>query len=109
MSANSFYDSRAWRRVRREVLTMDHHECQLCKARHRHSRAEIVHHRCHLDQYPDVSEYPTVKAFFRVEDPATGERRRNLVSVCRACHETVCHPERLVQAEARGPLTPERW
>ena len=103
MSANSFYNSRAWRRVRREVLTMDHHECQLCKARHRHSRAEIVHHRCHLDQYPELG------LSVWVEDPATGERRRNLVSVCRACHETVCHPERLVQAEARGPLTPERW
>lgn len=101
MSKNGFYDSRAWRRVRREVLRLDHNECQLCKARGRHSRGEIVHHRYHLDQYPDWG------LMIWVED--AGERKRNLLTVCRECHETVCHPERLSAAPEREPLTPERW
>lgn len=53
MSANGFYDSRAWRRVCREVLAMDHNECQICRQRHRHSPGAIAHHVYHLDQYPE--------------------------------------------------------
>lgn len=103
MSANSFYDSRAWRRVRREVLEMDHNECQLCRQRHTHTKGVIVHHSFHLDQYPEYG------LSVWVEDPGTGERRRNLITVCRTCHETACHPERMAAMPPAEPLTPERW
>lgn len=103
MSATGFYDSRAWRRVRREVMAMDHNECQLCLAQHRHTPGVIVHHSCHLDRYPELG------LTIWVEDPTTGQRRRNLITVCRDCHETVCHPERMAAAPPREPLTPERW
>lgn len=103
MSANGFYDSRAWRRVRRKVLAMDHNECQLCRERHRHTPGVIVHHVWHLDEYPEYA------LSVWAEDPETGERTRNLLTVCRECHETVCHPERMVLAAPREPLTPERW
>lgn len=103
MSAIGFYDSRAWRRVRKEALKNCHNECQICKARHVHVRAELVHHVYHLADYPQwgLCEF--------VRDPATGEEVRNLLPVCRECHETVCHPgRRWVQGDA-SPLTEERW
>ena len=103
MSAISFYDTSAWRRVRREVLRLDNNECQECKIRHRHTKAVVVHHTYHLDEYPEFG------LSMWVDDPETGERKRNLVSVCRECHETVCHPERLHDAAPAPPLTEERW
>lgn len=103
MSATAFYDSRAWRRVRREVLAMDHNECQICRARHRHAPGVIVHHSFHLDEYPEYA------LAVWVDNPATGERKRNLLTVCRDCHETVCHPERLAAPAPAAPLTEERW
>lgn len=57
----------------------------------------------HLDKYP---QYGLVRY---IQDPTTGEWKRNLISVCKECHETVCHPERMREAEARMPLTVERW
>lgn len=111
MSKNGFYDSRAWRRVRREVMAMDHNECQICRRQHKHTPGVIVHHSCHLDEYPELG------LMVWVEDPVTGQRQRNLITVCRECHRTVCHPERMEalakwkdrMAERKEPLTPERW
>ncbi len=103
VSGIGFYDSRAWRKLRREVMAYDNNECQYCKARHRHTRGELVHHEFHLDTYPQYG------LMMWVEDPATGELKRNLVTVCKACHETVCHPERVRKFECKVPLTPERW
>lgn len=103
VSKIGFYDTRAWRKMKREVLKHDHFECQYCKNRGRHTRAEVVHHEFHLKDYPQYG------LMMWVEDPETGERRRNLVSVCRRCHETVCHPERSRKMIVKKPLTPERW
>ena len=103
MSKTGFYDSRAWRKVRREVMRLDNNECQCCKERHRHSAGQLVHHNFHLDEYPQYG------LMMWVEDPATGVRRRNLITVCRECHETVCHPERMQGGEYRPLLTEERW
>ncbi len=104
MSAISFYDTGAWRRKRREVLRACNNECQICKARHIHTRAEIVHHVFHLEDYPQWGLLEFVR------DPVTGELTRNLLPVCRRCHETVCHPGRLRSVEtAAPPLTVERW
>ena len=104
MSEVGFYDTGSWRQKRKEVLKKLNRECQLCKQHGRHSRAVIVHHVYHLDEFPQwgLLEF--------VSDPVTGERRRNLLPVCRNCHETECHPERMRQAQAKTePITPERW
>ena len=94
-----FYWWADWLRLRDKVLEMDRHECQLCKARGRYSAATIVHHVKHLRERPDLA--------LSVFDPDTGERQ--LVSVCKACHEAE-HPESLRQfAPAKAPLTAERW
>ncbi len=95
---NPFYHTRQWKRVRDKVLKLDHYECVICREqRHRHTRAELVHHVWHLSDYP---EYAT--------EIYVGDRR-NLISVCRNCHETVCHPERMRMEPAKKPLTTERW
>lgn len=81
------------------VLRLDRFECQLCKARGRYRRATIVHHVKHLRDRPDLA--------LSVWDPDTGERQ--LVSVCKACHELE-HPESFRQnAPQAQPLTTERW
>lgn len=95
-----FYWWPEWRtRMRPDVLALDRYECQLCKARGRYARATIVHHVKHLRDRPDLA--------LSVWDLETGERQ--LVSVCKACHERE-HPEALVQfAPKSPPLTVERW
>lgn len=87
------------RGIRAAVLKMDNYECQACKARGKYSRGEIVHHVKHLRDRPDLA--------LSVYDPATGARQ--LVSLCKACHEAE-HPESLRQyAPAAEPITAERW
>lgn len=97
-----FYNSRIWDRTREKVLKMDHNECQRCKAAGRYRKAEVVHHVQHLEDRPDLA--------LEIFDPATGQRQ--LISLCRACHERE-HPERLRQRQPaeRGESfeTEERW
>lgn len=95
-----FYFWPEWRDdLRPRVLKLDRYECQLCKARGRYSRAEIVHHVKHLRDRPDLA--------LSIWDPDTGERQ--LVSVCKTCHEQE-HPEALTRYEPkREPVTAERW
>ena len=96
---NIWYNSAAWRHTRAAVLRMDHYECQRCKARGRHSNAVIVHHVKHLRDRPDLA--------LSIYDPDTGERQ--LVSVCKRCHEEL-HPEAQRQYRPKGnPVTVERW
>lgn len=98
-TSDRFYDWPEWERIRADVLRMDQWECQACKARHRYRKAELVHHVKHLKDRPDLA----LSAF----DPATGERQ--LVSLCRACHEEQ-HPERMRQPTPHSaPVTEERW
>lgn len=98
-TSDDFYDWTEWVHVRRDVLQMDHQECQRCKDCGRYRRAVIVHHVKHLRDRPDLA--------LSVVDPDTGERQ--LVSLCRACHEDV-HPERGLKCYPQPPpLTIERW
>lgn len=98
---NPFYLSPEWRKLRKEVLRDDKGECQVCKSKGKYKRAEIVHHEKHLDQFPELG----LQKFYQDEQ---GNLKRNLISVCRECHETVCHPERL-RKNSKEPLTEERW
>lgn len=96
---NVWYNSEPWRSTRETVLRADRYECQRCKARGRYSKATIVHHVKHLKDRPDLA--------LSLYDPDTGERQ--LVSVCKRCHEEL-HPEAQRQYRPRvAPLTPERW
>lgn len=94
-----FYTWGEWRRLRPEVLKLDHNECQRCKAMGRFRRGNIIHHVKHLQDRPDLA--------LSIWDPETGERQ--LVTVCKRCHEEL-HPESLASfPPAKPPLTAERW
>lgn len=97
----SFYDWPEWDQRRTQVLELDRGECVLCRERrHRYRPAVLVHHVKHLRDRPDLA--------LSVVDPETGERQ--LVSLCRACHEDE-HPERRWRKvpKIRPQAAPERW
>lgn len=96
---NVWYNSGDWGRVKEAVKRMDHCECLVCKAMGRHSPARVVHHVKHLRDRPDLA--------LSIYDPDTGARQ--LVSVCKRCHELL-HPEAQRQYRPKGkPVTAERW
>ena len=99
MKHNPFYDSKEWRKLRKEVLNKHKSECQVCKRKGKYTRATHVHHVMRLEDYPQyaLDEYAM----------RDGQRIKNLEPVCKDCHETVCHPERL--RHWKEPLTKERW
>lgn len=98
-ASNRFYDWPEWERIRSAVLAMDHWECQACRERHRYRKAVLVHHVKHLRDRPDLA--------LSVFDPSTGARQ--LISLCRSCHEEQ-HPERMRKpAQRHAPVTEERW
>lgn len=94
-----FYSWPEWKSKRAEVLQLDRNECQHCKAKGRYKRGTIVHHVKHLRERPDLA--------LSITDPDTGERQ--LVTVCKSCHEEE-HPEAFRQNLPKAPLlTEERW
>lgn len=95
-----FYDWSEWDHVRNNVMRLDHCECQRCRVvHHRYRAAVLVHHVKHLKDRPDLA--------LSVFDPDTGERQ--LISLCRGCHEEV-HPERQWRKVVkRDYVTKERW
>lgn len=100
-----FYRTYLWKQKSAEVRRLDRNECQICKARGRYRRAELVHHVNHLKDRPDLA----LDIYYTAAD---GTKRRNLISVCKDCHENVCHPEKLLEAQRvkkQSFETPERW
>lgn len=96
---NVWYNSGDWGTVREAVKQMDHCECLVCKAMGRHSPARVVHHVKHLRDRPDL--------VLSIYDPDTGARQ--LISVCKDCHEML-HPEAQRQYRpSKPPVTAERW
>lgn len=93
----AFYHWPEWERLRLEVLRMDQFECQKCKNRGKYRAATIVHHVKHLRNRPDLA--------LSIWD---GEERQ-LMSVCKSCHEEE-HPESMRRFFPREPpITEERW
>ncbi|MDR0936629.1 MAG: HNH endonuclease [Oscillospiraceae bacterium] len=96
---NSFYLSTPWLKLRQRILEQDKHECQRCRRLGRYSPAVIVHHVNHVDTRPDL----LLEEFY---DGADGERKRNLVSLCRECHKLEHGRDTRKRNRA---LTVERW
>lgn len=95
---DAFYHTSEWRKLRKRVLEFDRHECQICKAKGRYRKAVIVHHVKHLDERPDLA----LEMFDEFGN-------RQLVSVCKHCHEEL-HPDSLPKfGRMSEPLTEERW
>ncbi len=98
MARDPFYVSYKWKKLRRQVLKLDKYECQHCKSKGKYKRADTVHHVKPREKYPELE----MELYYIGEK---GEKKRNLISLCRECHEAI-HEYR---HEAKEPLTPERW
>lgn len=70
---DKFYHSSAWKRVRKQVLDRDHHECMWCKKQGRVTTAKTatleIDHIKELQYYPDLALEPS-----------------NLRTLCHDCH-----------------------
>lgn len=97
-----FYLTGKWKALSAEVMRLDKGECQLHKAKGRFKRADLVHHVNHVKKRPDLA----LDLYYMDEQ---GNRQRNLISVCRWCHENVCHPERMRRNCKKKFATQERW
>lgn len=95
---HSFYAWKKWKAVRLKVLHMDKYECQKCKARGKYTKANTVHHVNYVKKHPDMA----LEIWYEWK----GKKRRNLISLCRDCHEEV-HGYR--KPEKKEPITEERW
>ena len=96
---HKFYISAEWQHLRREVLIADKYECQVCKSRGYYTPADHVHHVNYYKARPDLA----LSKYYRDVD---GTTKRNLISLCHACHEEI-HGYRAKPKSA--PLTDERW
>lgn len=99
---NLFYAHRDWKHLRRKVIELDHGECFECRKRGRYTKGLICHHVNHVKVKPELA-----LDLYYIDDE--GNKQRNIVYVCKECHETVCHPERLRWREKKKPLTQEKW
>lgn len=95
---HGFYVWGKWKQIRKEVLKMDHGECQRCKERGRYNKATTVHHINYVRRHPELA--------LEIWYEWNGRIRRNLVSLCRECHEEV-HGYR--KQEKKEEITEERW
>lgn len=93
-----FYVWGKWKRKRKEILELDHNECQVCKSRGKYTRANTVHHVKFLDRFPELA----LENYYEFN----GRQYRNLISVCHDCHEEI-HGHR--KKEIKKPLTEEKW
>lgn len=96
---SNFYHWTEWERLRDEVLRFDNYECQKCKVKGKFREAKVVHHVKPVKERPDLA--------LSVWDG----KERQLVSLCRACHEEE-HPERIEKHKfiiQKKQITKERW
>lgn len=93
-----FYNSKYWRKVRKEVLKEYKSECQDCKAEGYYTKADTVHHQQYVRKHP---RYALSKTYM-----FQGKEYRNLVPLCHDHHEQR-HGYR--QTAKKEPLTEERW
>ena len=101
-NVHRFYLTGEWKEKSADVLRLDRNECQIHKERGRFRRAELVHHEKHVKRFPELA----LDIYYMDTD---GKRKRNLRSVCKECHENVCHPERLKKQSKPCFMTEERW
>ena len=98
---HKFYTSPKWRRLREEVLAMDHWECQDCKKRGIYKKATTVHHNQFVQKHPENA----LDIFYTFQ----GKQYRNLVSLCHDCHEERHGHRQGTKNAKKKYLTGERW
>lgn len=78
----AFYNDYYWRKLSHAIIREQHGECQICRSRGRYGKGTITHHVNHLKDRPDL-------AYARYYIADDGSRQRNLIAVCRNCHEAL--------------------
>lgn len=109
-----FYKSKSWVKLKAQVLMDNHYECAECKKLGIITRYDVcedgnrrllstVHHVCHVRDHPELA----LSRWYK--DYETGEMEENLIPVCKACHNSVCHPEKAMKRKREGFTNTERW
>lgn len=80
----SFYNSKAWKRVRYQALVRDNHLCVHCYAQERFTPAEMV------DHIIEVKDNPNLKLSLE-----------NLQSLCNPCHNRKTSSERMKRIQRK--------
>lgn len=105
-----FYKQKEWKQVRDSVLQEQRNECEVCRRKgiikrydidadgHKHL-IKTVHHVQHVRSHPELA---LSKYYY-----AGGERKKNLIVVCKACHNDL-HPEKR-KKNRNGYTNEERW
>lgn len=106
-----FYKSAIWLKTAQKVKELDNFECQMCKAEGKvttcGSRRKdgkpvqiSVHHK------KEVRKHPELALSIWYED-GSGERQRNLITICETHHNRV--HGKFKKQKAAGFLNEERW
>ena len=90
--AKDFYNSRAWKDIRKAYTKYRRGLCERCLAKGIYRPGEIVHHKTHLT--PD-----------NIMDPKISMSFGNLQLLCRDCHATVHKPEKRYKVDELGRIT----
>ena len=98
---HDFYNDYYWRKLSHQIIKEQHGECQLCKGRGRYGKGTITHHVNHLKDRPDL-------AYERYYTDSNGNRKRNLIAVCRSCHKAL-HPEEWHGMKKEKFKNEEQW
>ena len=101
---DTFYHSRHWKKIKREVLREQKYECQHCKDKGRLTivredirKSGVVHHINYVREVPSL-------ALSKYYIDKQGKKQRNLIVLCNECHEI--EHDRFAISE---PLNMERW
>lgn len=86
-NVHAFYTSALWEKVRAEVLSEQHYECQYCKEKGLYVPASTVHHVKYLRLFPQLAL-----------------TKSNLKAICDECHYFIHH-----RSEGKPQLNIERW
>ena len=103
---DKFYHSKHFKRLKKEVLKIDHYECVMCKEKGKLSivkpslkRSGVVHHVNEVRKHPELA----LNLYYYDK----GIKKRNLITLCNSCHEFV--HERFKTSEPKEQLNEERW
>ena len=101
---DTFYHSRHWKKIKREVLQEQHWECEKCRVegiltivREDKKRSGVVHHMKEVRKHPHLA----LSTHYIDEK---GKKQRNLIVLCNKHHEEI--HERMYK---RKSLNEERW
>ena len=85
---NQIYKTKEWEKLREEVFALDHYECVRCNhtlfqtsTPKKLTRPTVVHHIFEAEKYPAYK--------YDIWVNINGHVYRNLVSLCRNCHEEI--------------------